>query len=92
MSVTRQEVYDAIDGERDYQERRWNRNTTASEGLHTVSEWIVYMQDYMTQAINQVSRHPEPQASQMALETIRKITTMGVCCMEQNGAPKRQGT
>ena len=54
-------------------------------GIHTVTEFLVFMQSYLNQAIDQVSRNPELEASRMALDTIRKITTLGVACMEQNG-------
>lgn len=89
MSSTRQEVYWAINDERDYQDRKWNENTTTSAGKHSVSEWLVYMQDYLTEAIHQVSRGADPKASEDALHTVRKITAMGVACMEQNGAVRR---
>jgi hypothetical protein len=87
---TREEVYKAIDSERAYQDSRWNEHTTTTKGQHTVSEWLLYMQDYLTQGINQASRNPDPQATEMCLNTIRKITAMGVCCMEQLGAPRRE--
>ena len=89
--MDREMVYAVIDGEADYQDRRWNSATTASNGRHSVTEWLVYMQSYLTQAIAQVSRNGDPEGSQMALATVRKITTMGVRCMEQNGAPERVG-
>lgn len=89
MKAERSEVYAAIDGERAYQDSLWNPETTPSEGRHSVTEWLVYMQDYLTQAMNQVSRNADPQAAQMALHTVRKIAAMAVACMEQNGAPKR---
>jgi hypothetical protein len=87
---TRQEVYAAIDSERSYQDRRWNSSTTASAGLHSVSEFVLFMDDYLREAKTQLSRHGEPQASLMALETLRKIVGMGVACMEQHGSPMRR--
>lgn len=86
---SREEVYKIIDGERDYQNSRWNDNTTMSGGQHSPAEWLVYMQDYLTQAIHQASRYADPESREMVLGTIRKITAMGVACMEQNGAPPR---
>jgi hypothetical protein len=88
--ILRDEVYAAIDTERKYQDERWNIVTTPTDGQHTVTEWLVYMQDYLTEAVKQVSRQADPKASQDALHTIRKIAAMGVACMEQNGAPKRE--
>lgn len=88
--ITREQVYAVLDGEREYQDRRWNVNTTPTEGQHTVTEWLVYMQDYVREAMTQVTRAADPAASRLALNTIRKITAMGVACMEQHGAPERQ--
>lgn len=90
MKATRQEVYAVIDGERDYQDARWNQNTTSTGGVHSVTEFLVFMQSYLNQAIDQVSRNAEPEASQMALDTIRKLTALGVVCMEQNGVVNRE--
>ena len=36
--ATRQEVYEAIDSERDYQNSRWNENTTTSKNKHSLEE------------------------------------------------------
>ncbi len=86
---TRKEVYEAIDSERDYQNSKFNEETTTSKGQHTVSEWILFMEDYLQEARNIASRGFSPQADQEALHVIRKVTGMGVACMEQNGASKR---
>lgn len=88
---TRKEVYDAIDSEREYQDFRWNENTTTSSGLHSPAEWLVYIQDYLREAFTQASRSADPESRDMVMNTIRKITAMGVACMEQNGAPRRDG-
>ena len=87
--TTREEVYAAIDGEREYQERRWGPED--SEGKHSVAEFVLYMADYLTQARSELSRNADPKAGEMALHTMRKITTMGVACMEQNGVVEREG-
>lgn len=80
--ASRKEVYDAIDSERDYQERRWG---TAGRS-HEIASWITYMQDYLNEARNLASRNsPET----IALDTIRKVVALGVRCMEEHGAPKR---
>jgi hypothetical protein len=82
-------VYEAINVERAYQEAKWNLATTSSGGRHSVTEWLVYMQDYLTEAMRIVSRNVDPGASVAALHSVRKIAAMGVACMEQNGAPPR---
>ena len=81
--MRREEVYRIIDGERDYQEKKWNADTTESEGLHSPAEWLVYMQDYLTEAIHVASRNADPLGSKLVMDNIRKITGMGVAAMEQ---------
>jgi hypothetical protein len=81
--MKREEVYKLVDGERDYQEKKWNSATTTSGGQHSACEWLTYIQDYLTEAIHDVSRNPDPAATTMAMENIRKITAMGVAAMEQ---------
>ncbi len=83
------QVFEAIMAERAYQDSIWNENTTESGGEHTVAEFLLYMQDYLTQAIHQSSHKPDPEARELALDTIRKIVSLGVCCMEQNGVVTR---
>lgn len=89
MTTTRQEVYAAIDGERDYQDQRWNGTTTSTAGKHSVAEFVLFMDDYLREAKTHLSRNGEPEASVVALITLRKIIGMGVACMEQHGAPLR---
>lgn len=87
--ATRDEVYNAIDTERDYQDNKWNSETTTSGGQHSLEEWLVYMDDYLREAKSQLSRNVKQIGDPLALDTVRKITAMGVCCMEQHGAPYR---
>jgi hypothetical protein len=89
MIASREQVYDAVSNERDYQDFKWSEHTTLSGGRHSPAEWLVYMQDYLSEAIHQAARYADPQGRDMVLHTIRKITAMGVACMEQNGAPRR---
>jgi hypothetical protein len=77
---TRPEVYKAIDTERDYQERRWDGHQ------HTITEWMVYMRDYLEEGLHHVSRSSN---ELQALEEVRKVAALGVACMEQLGAPER---
>ena len=87
--VNREEVYRAIDGERDYQATRWNADTTPSEGKHTPSEFLLYMEHYLMKCRELASTTPEGNTE--VLDFIRKVTALGVACMEQNGAPQRKG-
>jgi len=87
--ATRAEVYEAIDSERRYQDMRWNASTTTTEGNHNVTEFLVYMRDYVEEALHYLSRNADPEATKFALNSVRKVATLGVACMEQNGAPQR---
>lgn len=89
--TTREEVYRALDSERDYQDSRWNDETTSTGGRHTVDEYVLYMIDYIAEARKQLSRNASPEAQELALNTVRKVAAMGVACMEENGAPQREG-
>jgi hypothetical protein len=83
----REHVYDVLDHERDYQDSRWG--PVPSRGEHSPAEWLVYIQDYVTEAVHQCSRGADPAASELAMRTMRKITAMGVAAMEQCGAHER---
>ncbi len=85
MKVERDEVFDVLDGEREYQIEKWGERVTP------IGDFLVYMQDYLTQAFNQATRVPGPDLlTENTLATIRKVTALGVACMEQWGAPSRQ--
>lgn len=89
--ATRAEVYSSIDSERAYQDSRWNAETTTSEGKHSIEEWVIYMENYLNEAKQQLSRNVQQVGNVLAANTLRKVTAMGVACLEQHGAPKREG-
>lgn len=82
-------AFEALEGERLYQNEKWDPNSTESGGVHNVVEWIVYIEDYIDEAKRILSRHTEPQATVKALHAIRKVGAMAVACMEQNGVHTR---
>jgi hypothetical protein len=85
----RAEVYAAIDSERDYQDMRKHRDSGAE--THSPEEFLLYMQDYLTEAVHAAARLWGPEAKPKIMEIVRKVTALGVACMEQHGAPKRPG-
>ena len=88
--MKREEVYELIDGERTYQESRWNPDTTKSEGHHhTPEEWITYMEDYLAEAKHILSRESQEIAYMKAMACIRKVTALGVAAMEEINTPPR---
>lgn len=83
----RQDVYFALDTERDYQDSKG----VASGGephRHELESFVLYMDDYMTQLKNQLSRIwvADGLPPMEALHTLRKVTALGVAAMEQHGA------
>lgn len=88
--MERKEVYAAIDGERAYQDSRWNSETTTSGGLHSFEEWICYIEDYLREAKTHLSRLPKQEADGLAGDIFRKVGAMTVSALEQHGCWHRQ--
>jgi len=96
----RKDVYKAIDGERDYQQK-WE--DAESKGKHETGAFILFMEHYLKEArrlestlenggngvpaSHHLGRDVRPEGS---LDFVRKVTALGVACMEQNGAPQRE--
>lgn len=94
MSTPRTDVYAALDSERAYQNSRWCRtdpDKAAGHNPHSVCEWLTYMRYYIDKGLELSTTNSDPQASQQALEFARKVSALGVVCMEQHGAPRRAG-
>ena len=87
--TSRADVYRAIDSERDYQEMRVRRDQ--GNPFHSTEEFLLYMEDYLVEARKVASRTWGPEAKPAILEVIRKVTALGVACMEHHGAPQRAG-
>ena len=69
-----------------YQSKRWNKDTTSTEGIHDVFEFATFIQDYNNEMIHILSRKGEPFASQEAMHILRKIAAMCVSALYQNGS------
>jgi hypothetical protein len=87
----REEVYRAINGERAYQDGRWNSSTTKSGGKHSLTEFLVYIRDYTEEALHHVSRNADPGANEYARHSLRKVAALAVAALEQNGVRHRSG-
>lgn len=88
MLATRNEVYYAIDSERDYQELRRERD--GGQPSHTPTEFLVYMRSYLNEALEKASRVWGEDADPAILDTMRKVVGLGVACMEENGFVARK--
>jgi hypothetical protein len=89
--MKREDVYKLIDGERDYQDAKWNSSTTTSDGIHSVEEWIVYIEDYLNEAKHILARLDKKHADVDAMIIMRKVAAMAVCAMEQHDTQPRYG-
>lgn len=91
--ATRDEVYAALNSERAYQDSLVANayGDPAEQGEKKLEQFALYMQDYLHEAIHQMSRTWGPGAYDGALATIRKVTALGVAAMEAHGAPCRKG-
>jgi hypothetical protein len=89
--MNREEVYKAIDSERNYQDKIWNEHTTTSDGFHSFEEWFTYIEDYIAEAKHVLSRNAKQDADLIASDIMRKVGGMAVCAMEQHGVNPRVG-
>ena len=86
--MERREVYQHIDIEREYQDLRWSprrdENGTPDNDKQP-AEWINYMEYHLAKAKEAIYMLDEEDA----LGHIRKLTALGVRCIEIHGCPER---
>lgn len=70
-------VTTCINGERDYQDSKWGRDGNTLD----VSEWITTLTYYHAKLVEMWVTTPGDEA---ALDVVRKIAAIVVCCFEQN--------
>ncbi len=80
MSIQRTEIYKEIDRERDYQDSLGEDRTDGR--VHTVGEEMILMETYLRRAFDAWTNSS---GDTKALHEIRKVVTLGVRCMENNG-------
>lgn len=85
--ATRQDVFKAIDSEREYQDSCWKDDRDGSPNPLSIGEFILLIEDYAARARANFTREKKPEMQ--ALCEIRKIAGIAVNCMEQHGAPLR---
>ena len=88
MKSTREEVYAALDGEREYQDSFVsNPKNYRSDGReHPVSDFIVMLQKYQNDLVEAWTNNAGDKKS---LDVMRKIGGIAVHCMEKHGVVKR---
>ncbi len=86
--MERYEVYKRLDTERDYQDGRWSTRRTLDgtpDEEKPPAEWINYMEHHIAAAKKGVYDLD----TQEALAQVRKVTALGVRCLELHGCPER---
>lgn len=89
MSAKRTAAYTAIDSEREYQDQRWGDTLSGGRpgaGERSVDEFALYIIGYANDLLVNASHFGDPREK---MNIIRKISALGVACMEQHGAPHR---
>ena len=81
MKLSRKEVFELIDNERNYQLEKWNNEKQD----YSISEWLTIMRKYITDAENSVFENE----NEKALFSILKITSLGVASLEEMGCKPR---
>lgn len=82
-------VYKAIDGERDYQDKKWGNTLSGGRpgnGERTVDEFVTYIVGYANDLLVNASHFAKTEDK---LHIVRKVAGLCVACMEQHGAPER---
>ena len=83
MMQTREQVYRAIDSERDHQDRKWG---TIQQHPHEVGAWLTLIRQHLRDA---ESAWCNSNGDYMALQEVRKIAAIAVACAEQHGITHR---
>lgn len=88
--IERSEVYAAIDSERAYQDAQKGNAVSDLPRTYSTAEWLNVIATYVRKAQDAWSG-PHPTGREESLQVMRKIAALAVVCMEQNGAPRREG-
>lgn len=81
--MDRGKVFDAIDSEREYQDRKWG---TPAEHPHEVGGYLTLMDVHLQRA---KAAWAGANNDTEALESLRKVLAIGVACAEQHSIPGR---
>ena len=81
--IRRARVFEAINGERHYQETKWG---TLEQRPQSVGAYLTLMRVHLADAEAAWARSS---GDVMALDCLRKVLAIGVACGEQHGMPRR---
>ena len=83
LKLQRIEVYNRINGERNYQDIRWHGCVPDEE--KAIAEWLNYIEYHLEKAKERVYDHSPDEA----LAELRKVAALAVRAMEIHGCPER---
>lgn len=87
--MERKKVYEVINSEREYQIHRHVAQATPHRDKdHSVADWLIYMKEHIRRA----EKHLYSLNQNRALNEIRKVTALGVACMENNETQPRRSS
>lgn len=89
LKMERQEIYNRIDGERNYQDATWGSRRQMDgtpDEEKPVAEWINYIEYHVNKAKDKVY-HLDTEG---ATDELRKVAALAVRAMEIHGCPARQ--
>lgn len=79
---SRAKVFNAVSKEREYQNTKWGDH----DQRLSIADWVVFMERHLNQAKAALyNLTPEE-----ALGEVRKVTALGVACMENKGVVERK--
>lgn len=81
--MPRSRVYEVIDTERSFQDRKWG---DIEDHPHEVGAWLTIMRTLLRDAEKAWAGQADDRA---ALNEIRKVIAVGVACCEQHGVETR---
>jgi hypothetical protein len=84
--MERAKVYESIDSERHYQDRKWG---TIEQRPHEVGGWLLLMRTLLTDA---EAAWASSNGDYAAMTELRKVLAVGVACAEQHGITARSTT
>lgn len=82
--MKREDVFKLIDGERAYQDLDVHQ-IGHDDSKCSVADWLIFIEEHLQQAKKEIYMLKVKKA----LEQVRKITALGVACMEHNKTPAR---
>ena len=85
--TTTKDVFDAIETELAYQQRIWGESGANGDGILSIGERILLVEEYVAKARLSWSQESVPEIG--ALEIMRKIAGIATRCMIDHGAIPR---